>query len=100
MNRTRLGGGCPFQAMMKDGGFHRMKKKLTREKFVPEARVLPIILRKPLYFSTARPITNRQHIIDALSFELGKVEVEHDSFANGLYFESDRRTNLAQARGG
>lgn len=69
-----LGGGCPFQASMKQGGFTSYAEKIDAKK---------VRERSPSFFdhfSQARLFFNsqsdfeQQHMIDALSFELGKVE--------------------------
>lgn len=73
-NPNSLGGGCPFQAAIKQGGFTSYAEKIDAKK---------VRERSPSFFdhfSQARLFFNsqadfeQQHIIDALSFELGKVE--------------------------
>jgi catalase len=69
-----LGNGCPFQAMVKDGGFASYAEKIDAKK---------VRGRSPSFFdhfSQARLFFNSQsapeqdHLVDALRFELGKVE--------------------------
>ncbi|MDP1835920.1 MAG: catalase [Chlamydiales bacterium] len=71
-----LAGGCPFQAKMAEGGFTSYMEKIDAKK---------IRGRSPSFFdhfSQARLFYNSQsepeqnHIVNALSFELGKVEVD------------------------
>lgn len=68
-----VGGGCPFQAGKMDGGFNSYAERIDAQK---------IRERSPSFFdhfSQARLFFNSQsepekmHIIDALRFELGKV---------------------------
>lgn len=72
-NPNSLGGGCPFQAGKMDGGFTSHAERIEAHK---------IRERSPSFFdhfSQARLFFNSQsepeknHIVDALSFELGKV---------------------------
>ncbi|GAA4453339.1 catalase [Rurimicrobium arvi] len=69
-----LGGGCPYQAGRMDAGFTSYPERIDAEK---------VRRRSPSFFdhfSQARLFFNSQseaeknHIIDALSFELGKVQ--------------------------
>ncbi len=69
-----LGGGCPFQAGMKNGGFtsfpepmEDMKVRAKSEKFMDHFSQATLF-----YNSQSKPEQN--HIINALRFELGKVD--------------------------
>ncbi|MEO8066956.1 MAG: catalase [Flavobacteriales bacterium] len=69
-----LGGGCPYQAMMKQGGFasfpepmEDMKVRAKSEKFMDHFSQATLFFR-----SQSKP--ERNHLINALRFELGKLE--------------------------
>ncbi|MBL0743911.1 catalase [Chryseolinea lacunae] len=73
-NPNTLGGGCPFQAKAMEGGFTSYTERIDAKK---------IRERSPSFFdhfSQARLFFNSQsdpeknHIVDALRFELGKVQ--------------------------
>jgi catalase len=73
-NPNTLGGGCPFQAKAMEGGFTSYTERIDGKK---------IRERSPSFFdhfSQARLFFNSQsepeknHIVDALRFELGKVQ--------------------------
>ena len=73
-NPNTIGGGCPFQAKAMDGGFtsyaERIDSKKIRER---SASFLDHFSQARLFFnSQSEPEKN--HIVDALRFELGKVE--------------------------
>ncbi len=69
-----LGGGCPFQAMMKDGGFTSHNERVDGRKIRNRSSsFLDHFSQAKLFFdSQSKP--EQQHIIDAISFELAKVQ--------------------------
>ena len=69
-----IGGGCPFQAMMKDGGFVSFPERIDAHKIRNRSKSFldHFSQAKLFYFSQSEPEKN--HLIDALRFELGKVE--------------------------
>jgi catalase len=69
-----LGGGCPMQAGRRLGGFvsygeqiDAVKERLRGEKFFDH------FSQATLFWNSQSPV-ERQHIVDALRFELGKLE--------------------------
>jgi catalase len=68
------GGGCPYQAMMKEGGFASFPEKIDAHKVRERSASFMdhFSQAKLFYYSQSEPEKN--HIIDALSFELGKVQ--------------------------
>ena len=72
-----LGGGCPFQAKAMEGGFASHAERIDARKVRERS---PSFLD---HFSQARLFFNSQsepeknHIVDALRFELGKVQAIH-----------------------
>ena len=70
-----LGGGCPFQAMMKDGGFHSYEEKIDGRKIRTRSDSFRDHFTQAALFFNSQSDYEQTHIINALSFELGKVEV-------------------------
>jgi len=70
-----LGGGCPFQAMMKDGGFHTYEEKIDARKVRARSDSFTDHFTQAALFFNSQTDYEQTHIVNALSFELGKVEV-------------------------
>jgi catalase len=71
-----LGGGCPFQAAMKDGGFRTVPRAVegTKVRSARSEKFFDHFTQARMFFiSQSEP--EKQHIVDALQFELGKVTV-------------------------
>lgn len=69
-----LGGGCPFQAMFQQGGFNSFAEKIDAKKVRGRSRSFFDHFSQARLFFNSQADFEQQHIIDALSFELGKVE--------------------------
>jgi catalase len=69
-----LGGGCPFQAMMKDGGFHSYEERIDGRKVRARSESFRDHFTQPALFYNSHSEYEKKHIVDAFSFELGKVE--------------------------
>lgn len=70
-----LGGGCPFQSMAKDGGFTSYQEKIDGNKIRTRSDSFRDHFTQAALFFNSQNEAEQQHMIDALSFELGKVEV-------------------------
>lgn len=70
-----LGGGCPYQMMWKDGGFASHQEKIDSNKIRTRSDSLRDYFTQSALFFNGQSEAERQHIVDALSFELGKVEI-------------------------
>ena len=69
-----LGGGCPFQAKIDEGGFASFNERIDAHKV--RERSLSFsdhFSQAQLFYDSQTPI-EQEHIIKALRFELGKVE--------------------------
>jgi len=68
-----LGSGCPFQAGAKNGGFSSFPKQLNGEKLRGRRseKFFDHFSQALLFFNSQTP-PEKQHIIDAFQFELGK----------------------------
>lgn len=69
-----LGGGCPFQAAFKDGGFTSHAEKIDAHKVRERSRSFFDHFSQAKLFFNSQADYEQQHMIDAFSFELGKVE--------------------------
>ena len=69
-----LGGGCPFQAKMKEGGFTSFAEKIDAHKIRERSRSFFDHFSQAKLFFNSQSDAEKDHMIDALSFELGKVE--------------------------
>ncbi|MEX2566346.1 MAG: catalase [Cyclobacteriaceae bacterium] len=69
-----VGGGCPYQAMMKDGGFHSHEERIDAKKIRNRSRSFMDHFSQARLFYRSQTKTEQQHMINALRFELSKVE--------------------------
>lgn len=69
-----LGGGCPYQAMMKDGGFTSFPEKIDAHKVRERSSSFMDHFSQAKLFYYSQSEHEKSHIIQALSFELGKVQ--------------------------
>lgn len=69
-----LGGGCPFQAKMSEGGFTSFPERIDANKVRGRSRSFFDHFSQATLFFNSQSEPEKNHIIDALSFELGKVE--------------------------
>jgi catalase len=71
-----ISGGCPFQATMADGGFVTHHEKVEGHKIRTRSRsFMDHFSQAKLFFESQSPV-EQTHIINALRFELGKVQSE------------------------
>jgi catalase len=71
-----LGGGCPFQSAMKDGGFRTAPRAVegTKVRSARGEKFFDHFTQARMFFvSQSEP--EQQHIVEAFQFELGKVTV-------------------------
>ncbi|MGI8789032.1 MAG: catalase [Pyrinomonadaceae bacterium] len=71
-----LAGGCPFQSMIKDGGFASYEEKIDGRKIRARSESFTDHFTQAALFFNSQTEYEQQHIIDAISFELGKLETE------------------------
>ncbi len=70
-----LGGGCPFQSMAKDGGFTSYQEKIDGNKIRTRSDSFRDHFTQAALFFNSQTDYEQTHIVNALSFELGKVEI-------------------------
>lgn len=69
-----LGGGCPFQAKMKEGGFTSYAERIDAKKIRERSKSFLDHFSQATLFFNSQSDFEKDHIANALSFELGKVE--------------------------
>ena len=73
-NPNTTGGGCPFQAGKVDGGFTSYAERIDARKIRERSPSFFDHFSQATLFFNSQSEPEKQHIIDALRFELGKVE--------------------------
>ncbi|HSY61285.1 MAG TPA: catalase-related domain-containing protein, partial [Cytophaga sp.] len=71
-----LGGGCPFQAKMQEGGFVSFNERVDAQKVRDRSESFSDHFSQATLFFNSQTEIEKNHIINALRFELGKVETE------------------------
>ncbi|MGI8812846.1 MAG: catalase [Pyrinomonadaceae bacterium] len=72
-----LGGGCPFQAMINgEGGFHSHEERVDAKKVRARSKSFFDHFSQATLFFNSQSEAEQNHIVDAFSFELSKVETE------------------------
>ncbi len=69
-----LGGGCPFQAKMSEGGFASYAERIDASKVRGRSESFFDHFSQATLFYNSQSEPEKNHIIKALRFELGKVE--------------------------
>jgi len=70
-----IAGGCPFQAAMKDGGFTSFPERIDAKKIRARSPSFHDHFSQATLFFNSQSEPEKKHLIDALRFELGKVEI-------------------------
>ena len=71
-----LGGGCPYLSSVEDGGFESYRERIDAEKIRSRSDSFNDHFSQPALFYRSLAKWERQHVMDAYSFELGKCDVE------------------------
>lgn len=69
-----LGGGCPFQAGQMDGGFTSFPERIEAHKVRERSQSFFDHFSQARLFFNSQSEVEKQHIVDALSFELGNIQ--------------------------
>ncbi|WP_294331864.1 catalase [uncultured Chryseobacterium sp.] len=70
-----MGGGCPFQAMMKDGGFATQEERIDAKKIRTRSKSFVDHYSQAKLFYNSQSAPEQKHIQNALIFELSKVTI-------------------------
>ncbi|MGC1240102.1 MAG: catalase HPII [Chryseosolibacter sp.] len=73
-NPNSLGGGCPFQAKAMEGGFTSYAERIDAKKIRERSPSFFDHFSQARLFFRSQSEPEKNHIADALKFELGKVE--------------------------
>ncbi|RYU93140.1 catalase [Emticicia agri] len=73
-NPNSLGGGCPFQAKAMQGGFQSYTERIDGKKIRGRSKSFFDHFSQATLFYESQSEAEKQHLTDALRFELGKVE--------------------------
>ncbi len=68
-----VSGGCPFQAMMSDGGFHSHEERIDANKIRGRSKSFFDHFSQATLFYNSQSEPEKTHIVNAFSFELGKL---------------------------
>lgn len=71
-----LGGGCPFQAKIEQGGFVSFNERIDAQKIRDRSESFSDHFSQATLFYKSQTPVEQGHMIKALRFELGKVETE------------------------
>ena len=69
-----LGGGCPYQAKISEGGFSSFNERVDAHKIRARSESFNDHFGQAKLFFNSQTVTEKSHIVKALRFELGKVE--------------------------
>ena len=69
-----LGGGCPYQAAMRDGGFTSFPQPINAPKVRDRSESFFDFFSQAALFYNSQAPHEKAHMVKALRFELGKVE--------------------------
>lgn len=95
-----LNGGCPFQAKMAEGGFTSYAEKIDGKKIRGRSKSFFDHFSQAALFYNSQTQYEKNHIINALKFELGKVETpEVRERMVGLLTQVDKKLSSAVAEG-
>jgi catalase len=73
-NPNSLGGGCPFQAKAMQGGFKSYTERIDAKKIRGRSKSFFDHFSQAKLFYESQSEAEKQHLTNALRFELGKVE--------------------------
>lgn len=69
-----LGGGCPYQAQISEGGFSSFSERVDAHKVRDRSESFADHFSQAKLFFNSQSPTEKSHIVKALLFELGKVK--------------------------
>ena len=69
-----LGGGCPYLSTVADGGFQSYQERIDGRKIRSRSDSFNDHFSQPALFYRSLSDWEREHVVDAYSFELGKCE--------------------------
>ncbi|MBK6540093.1 MAG: catalase [Flavobacteriales bacterium] len=97
-----LGGGCPYQAMMKEGGFASFPEPVEGVKVRGKSGKFHDHYSQAALFFRSQSVHEQNHLVNALRFELGKLEVpavRERMIGQLAYVDADLAERVAEAFG-
>ncbi|MBK6753003.1 MAG: catalase [Flavobacteriales bacterium] len=97
-----LGGGCPYQAMMKEGGFASFPEPVEGLKVRGKSEKFHDHYSQAALFFRSQSVHEQNHLVNALRFELGKLEVpavRERMIGQLAYVDADLAERVAEAFG-
>jgi catalase len=70
-----IAGGCPFQAAMAEGGFTSFEERIDAKKVRARSASFHDHFSQATLFYNSQSEPEKRHIVNALRFELGKVDI-------------------------
>ena len=95
-----LGGGCPYQAMVKEGGFASFPEPVEGVKVRGKSEKFHDHYSQAALFFRSQSVPEQNHLINALRFELGKLEVpavRERMIGQLAYVDADLAERVAEA---
>ena len=74
-NPNSMAGGCPFQAMISEGGFSSFEERIDATKIRQRSESFFDHFSQPELFYNSMSAVEKRHIQNAFAFELGKVKI-------------------------
>lgn len=72
-----LGGGCPYQAKLSEGGFEAYEERIDAKKIRARSESFRDHFSQPALFYRSLTDWEKNHVIEAYAFELGKCTHQH-----------------------
>ncbi|HEX3910100.1 MAG TPA: catalase [Solirubrobacteraceae bacterium] len=72
-----IGGGCPALSSFEDGGYRHFQERVDGQKIRKRSQSFADHFSQATLFWNSMSKWEKQHILDAFKFELGKVDREH-----------------------
>ena len=97
-----LGGGCPYQAMVKEGGFASFPEPVEGVKVRGKSEKFHDHYSQAALFYRSQSVPEQNHLVNALRFELGKLEVpavRERVIGQLAYVDADLAERVAEAFG-
>jgi len=97
-----MGGGCPFQAMMKDGGFASQEERIDGKKIRARSQSFVDHYSQAKLFFNSQSAPEKKHLQNALIFELSKVtipEIRERTVGQLAFIDKDLAANVAKKVG-
>lgn len=95
-----LGGGCPYQAAMKQGGFASFPGPVEGVKVRGKSEKFHDHYSQAALFYRSQSVPEQNHLVNALRFELGKLEVpaiRERMIGQLAYVDADLAERVAEA---